>query len=221
MNHARSNSFSPRIVPREALSGHFYKFASSLPTRTILKSTRKKDSFLDLTGGLDQLKEMIAANYVPLSGKADIAASAFVEQIPQFRKERSDESWVLVLITIHGEDNAKITLDISWVNILLSVSDDGSVSIPVQTAYMYQGSYSVDGLELILNAQRYSEKYRKVDTRAFQFLLTTPALEAPSQLLREWLFEPDHPCESESNPSKYANRRRQSLYTLLQLRMGH
>jgi len=79
---AQTNFFLPKTLAREKLPNHFYKFASSLPTRTIFKSTRKRDFFLDLTGDLNQFKELIAANYVPLSGKADYAASAFVEQIP-------------------------------------------------------------------------------------------------------------------------------------------
>ncbi|KAK3822983.1 MAG: hypothetical protein J3Q66DRAFT_136924 [Benniella sp.] len=218
-NRAQSNFFLPKTLAREKLPDHFYKFASSLPTRTILKSTRKRDFFLDLTGDLNQFKEVITANYVPLSGKADDAASAFVEQIPQSLDTQSDESWALVLITIHGGDNDQIAFDISWINVLLSF-DNGSVIIPEQTAYMSQGSYKVETDQLVRNADLLADLFSTIEVAEFEDELSTPEPEAPGQLLNDWLLGSDHTWESESLPLIYTNRRRQNLYPLLQLRVG-
>ncbi|KAF9364267.1 hypothetical protein BGX34_002029 [Mortierella sp. NVP85] len=216
---AQSNLFVPNTLAREELPNHFYKFASSLPTRTIFKSTRKRDFFLDLTGDLNQFKETIATNYVPLSGKADYAASAFVEQIPRRLDTQSDESWVLVLITIHGGDNDEISFDISWINVLLS-SDNGSVIIPEQTAYMSQGSYKVETDVLVDNANLLADLFSTIEVAEFEEELSTSEPEASSQLLNDWLLGSDHTWESESLPSTYTNRHRQRLYPLLQLRVG-
>jgi hypothetical protein len=216
---AQSSSFLPKTLARDKLPDHFYKFASSLPTHTLLKSTRKRDFFLDLTGDLEQFEEAITANYVPLSGKADYAASEFLEQIPQRLDTQSDESWVLVLITIHGGDNNKIAIDISWINVLLSF-DSGSVIVPMQTAYMSQGSYDVVADELVNNAKLLADLFPTIDVETFEDELSTPEPEAPGQLLDDWLLGSDHTWESESLPSIYTNRRRQSLYPLLRQRVG-
>jgi hypothetical protein len=141
-------------------------------------------------------------------------------RFPQRLDTQSDESWVLVLITIHGGDDNKIAFDISWINVLLSFDANGSVIIPEQTAYMSQGSYNVETDKLVDNADLLADLFPTIEVAEFEDELSTPEPEAPGQLLNDWLLGSDHTWESESLPSLYTNRRRQSLYPLLQLRVG-
>ncbi|KAK3806736.1 MAG: hypothetical protein J3Q66DRAFT_375062 [Benniella sp.] len=80
--YSRQSNFHPKqhgLYTSEDDFGLFLSKFSSLRAFGLKRSEYE----IDLEGGLDQLKEAIAATYIPPSGNADEAASAFVNQIPQ------------------------------------------------------------------------------------------------------------------------------------------
>jgi hypothetical protein len=170
-------------------------------------------STLHLTGDLDQFKEQISANYIPLSGKADVAASAFVEQIPESTEQESSGAWTLVLVTIYGDESDTISVDISSIEVQVSVNGDGSVSLQKQTAQLNQHVVQVNRSFFVNYADTLSSRIPKESIETFKDELTTPNSKDRSQLLKDWLFGSNHACKSESPLA----HRRQRLYPLLQL----
>lgn len=169
-----------------------------------------------LTGDFGQFEEEIAANYLPISGKANVAASAFVEQIPRYEKEALSGTWTLVLITVHGGEDNKITLDFSSVNVGLTIDSDDVVVIDRQNTRLYQTVFQASTLDFVTEAQRFAEEYPKFDVVDLVDDLSTP----DSENLNQLLDASGHACETMPQPSKYAHRR-QTLYRWSQLRMDY
>jgi hypothetical protein len=174
---------------------------------------------LKLTGGRNRLKEQIATVYVPLAGgmKADVAAAAFVEQIPESTKKTFSGTWTLVLMTIHGGDDNKVSVDLSSMELKISVNDNGLVTVPDQEVTIAQGPFQVSAEVLERESTFYSSYYPRVDVKTLLDTLTTPKSKSSDHFLDAWFSEPDHSCETKFQSSKYAHR--QSLYRMSQLRM--
>ncbi|KAF9364278.1 hypothetical protein BGX34_002040 [Mortierella sp. NVP85] len=210
---SKQSNFRPKeqgfdVTPREYQA--FVQKAVSFPG-FVLALTNPRD--LKLKGGLDQFREEILANYIPISGKAEVVASAFVEQIPESTEPESSGTWTLVLVTIFGEELHQVYADISSIEVEVSVNDDGSVSLQEQTARLTQQTVQVNPRFLIDNADTLSNRIPTENIETFKDELTTPNSEGRSQLLKDWLFGSNYACKSES-PLVH---RRQRLYPLLQL----
>ncbi|KAK3806835.1 MAG: hypothetical protein J3Q66DRAFT_445374 [Benniella sp.] len=151
---------------------------------------------LKLTGGRNRHKEQIATVHVPFAGgmKADVAAAAFVEQIPKSTKKIFSGTWTLVLITIHGSDDNKVSVDLST-----------------------HGPFQVSAEVLERESTLYGLYYPKVDVKTLLDTLTTPKSKSSDYFLDAWISESDHSCETKFQSSKYAHH--QSLYRMSQLRM--
>ena len=212
---SKQTDFKPKEQGLDATAWEYQAFFQKLTKFPGFEQLYNNLHYLELTGKLDQLKEQISAYYVPLSGKADAAASAFVEQIPESTKPGSSGTWTLVLITIHGEEDNTISVDLSSVDVKIVVKDDGSVSLKrKQTAKLYQTVVQIDSKYLIANADKLARFTPTEDVETFKEDLTTPSSNDRNKLLKDWLFGSNHACEFESLQSKYVHRR---LYPSLQL----
>ncbi|KAK3806753.1 MAG: hypothetical protein J3Q66DRAFT_375077 [Benniella sp.] len=168
--------------------------------------------------GLNHLKDDIAKVYVPPSGKADVAASAFVAQVPRSTDRTLGGPWRIVLITIHGGESNKIILDISSLALMVSVSRLGKVSLIEQGAFINQTTYELDTRTLVEDSLKFVKELSVVNVTTFTDIFSTPKPKSTKSLLDTSLFESDHACKEESILSKYAHCR-QTLYPLSQLRM--
>ncbi|KAK3806737.1 MAG: hypothetical protein J3Q66DRAFT_375063 [Benniella sp.] len=202
MEHAYKETYDQYLEFKEA----FTTFEDFLP-----KGCKRQP--LKLTGERDQLKKQIADNYVSPSGDSDVAASAFVLQIPQIENSNLSGTWRLVLITVHGDEDYKISLDFAWIDVKLSIKPPGFVTIEPQDTRLYQTTFEADALAFTVKAEYYAEKYPKFRVVNFLQDLSTPSTDA-------WLSGSGHACETKPQPPKYAHRR-QTLYPLSQLRMDY
>ncbi|KAK3822997.1 MAG: hypothetical protein J3Q66DRAFT_137110 [Benniella sp.] len=210
---SKQSGFRPKEQGLYATPEKYQAFLQKAGTFPGFVSTQRNTRDLRLTGDLDQFKEQISANYIPISGKADIEASAFVEQIPESTESEWSGAWTLVLVTIYGEEYNTIYVDISSIEVEVSVHGDGSVSLREQTAKLTQETLRVNADFFVHYAETLAGKIQKEDIATFKDELTTPNSEGRSQLLKDWLFGSNHACKSEF-PLVH---RRQRLYPLLQL----
>ncbi|KAF9366784.1 hypothetical protein BGX34_007558 [Mortierella sp. NVP85] len=195
-----------KLVEYEFIIGFFRPF--------VFKS--KQNPVLKLEGGPIQLKEAIAAAYSPISGKADVVAAAFVDQIPSSADQSLSGIWDLAVITIHAEEDNKITLDMSTLEIGILVDNDGSVLIPPQDAGLFQVTHELDPEHLLEDIADFFDDLSKVDAETFADNFSTPNPEGSNPSLAALLFGSDHSCEDKPMPFKYTHRR-QRLYRLSRL----
>ena len=156
----------------------------------------------------NQLKETLALIYSFLDNP-DAVASALVELIPRSIDRGFSRYWAPFLIIIHGEENNKVKLDIIYISVEIDVDDGGLVFIPRQSVFAQMDHYKVEHKTLLDHQDDIIQPHRfnLVNITTAVDFLTTP--KPANQLLDAWLFE-----------SKFAHRR-QSLYTLEQLRMSY
>ncbi|KAK3822998.1 MAG: hypothetical protein J3Q66DRAFT_366212 [Benniella sp.] len=210
---SKQSGFRPKEQGLRTTLREFQAFHQKIVMFPGFMLTQRPYSNLDLTGDLDQFKEQISANYVSIMGKADVAATAFVEQIPESAEPESSGTWTLVLVTIYDDESNNIFVDIASIEVEVSVNGDGSVSLRAQIAKLNQSTVQVITGVLIANADRFGSAIQTKKIETFKDELTTANSEVRSQLLKDWLFGSNHACKSEF-PLVH---RRQRLYPLLQL----
>jgi hypothetical protein len=210
---AKQQKFQPKADGVYKNDKQYLDFLDSVKNFRSFAPRKDNNVLLELTGGLDQLKEAITAGYVPLSGRSDAVASAFVEQIPSSSDPSLSGYWDLILMTIHGAEDNKITFELSELQVLISVNDAGSVSIPPQESLIYRDVFVVDPDYLPEDALPFLNDLSVVNATTFVDLFTSKS-ERRSLSLDAWFLGSDHPCEEKATPSKYAQHR-QMLYRML------
>ncbi|KAF9366783.1 hypothetical protein BGX34_007557 [Mortierella sp. NVP85] len=215
---AKQQKFQPKADGVYKNDKQYLDFLDSVKNFRSFAPRKDNNVLLELTG-LDQLKEAITTAYVPLSGMSDAVASAFVEQIPSSSDPALSGYWDLILITIHGAEDNKITFELSELQVLITVNDAGSVSIPPQESLIYRDVFVVDPGYLPEDALPFLNHLSVVSATTFVDLFTSKS-ERRNPSPDAWFWGSDHACEGKATPSKSAHRR-QRLYTLSQLRMDH
>ncbi|KAF9344919.1 hypothetical protein BGX34_005207 [Mortierella sp. NVP85] len=193
--------------------------------------------YVRVGGSRDQFKKSIAAVFNPRIVRADIAASALVDQIPQLTEWKFNGHWHLELFTIHAEgeiptetnddgeeeeeDTYKVTLEWTTLRDLrIFVHSDGSVTFPVsENATLHQRFYTVNVRELKENARQYADHFGWSTVENFVDQLTTPKSKN-HRVLDDWCSGPDDVCERETQAPKCEHPHCQSSYRLPQIRMG-
>lgn len=209
---AKQTGFRPKEHGLYTTNSSFLAFKTDVNDFEYFRPMGSQVLRMELTGGPDGLEKEIASRYFPITrigrtppSRANIVASAFVEQIPSSADQALSGSWALALVALHGEDDNYTRLDISWVNIQIVVNDDGSVAIPPQVAFLSEESFEVMAGGLIDNAEFFAKVYPKADVKTVLDSLTTPRPKGGDA-------GSDHSVE-------HANR--QSLYRLSELIMNH
>jgi len=207
---AQSSNFNPKENGLEVSSEayeNFFKKVSTFPGSVL---TLQQSPQLDLTGDLEQFKKQIAENYSPLSDDAEDVAAAFIEQISKPTSEGASGTWLLGLITIHGEEySERITFDLSSIEVAVTVGAKGAIKVEKQTARLQQSSFTLNSQFIVSYADTLAQRISTIDINTYEDALTTSA--SNDDELNAWL------C---GFPSKSVSRR-QRLYSLSQLRMDY
>jgi len=217
-NFSKEAAFEPKVDGLTIHAQQFFGFATLIKSCPVFQwRSNAYDPELHLTGDLNQLKEAIAAKYVPISIKADAVAAALVDQIP---KSGTPSVFLssMILITIHGGNNNEITLDTAQLQLMIDYSSKSAV-IPAQVAHLFQETYKILDGYFHADPESYAKMYPKVDVKTLTDHLTTPKSKGTNQLPDVWFSGTDHTCETKPEPSKYTHRQR--LYRLSQLRMDY
>ncbi|KAF9364279.1 hypothetical protein BGX34_002041 [Mortierella sp. NVP85] len=195
---SKQSNFRPKEQGLDATHRNYETFLEKTARFPGFEVMRRETRYLELTGDLEQFKEEILANYIPTLGKVEVVASAFVEQIPESAEPESSGDWTLVLVTIYGHESNRVFVDISSIDIEVSVNGDGSVSLQKQTARMTQHIVQVISHFFIANADMLSHRLPTENIETFKDEFTTPNSRGHSQLLKDWLFGSNYACKSES-----------------------
>jgi hypothetical protein len=85
------------------------------------------------------------------------------------------EYWILVLITVHGGADNKISLDYSFIDFDLEINEStGLVATRRQDTRLYQRTFQADIGGFITSAKQFSEEYPKVGVTDLLDDLSTP-----------------------------------------------
>ncbi|KAK3806735.1 MAG: hypothetical protein J3Q66DRAFT_375061 [Benniella sp.] len=178
-------NFRPKEHGYNETRDQYYAFERAVPTFEYFVEKSRRLGVLKLTGDLGQFQDAIADNYEPITGKADVtasavAASAFAEQIPQYVDPALSGSWnplrslFLVLITVHGGEDNKIGVDISAINVHIDIDEStGLVAIKEQIANLRQDTFQLDPYGFVTFTERFS-MYQKVSVANILDDLSTP-----------------------------------------------
>ena len=170
--YSRQSNFHPKQHGLYTSEDDFAIFLSKFISLRAFDFKRSEYE-IELEGGLGQLKEAIAASYIPPSGNADEAASAFVNQIPQSADPHLYGTWNLVLITLHGGVDYNITLDIAILDLTIVVNAAGLVWVPAQYAVFSRYTNQVNSQYLLEDSTPLLDQLSVVRVKTFEDIFTT------------------------------------------------
>ncbi|KAF9940482.1 hypothetical protein BGZ65_006861 [Modicella reniformis] len=169
---ADENNFKPKEHGVKETSEAYRGFNTKVNTFPGLTLKERNDEPLRFTGDREQFKEEVTAYYKSLAGKSNVAAAAFVDQIPKSSDGGPLGTRELVLVSIYSDERNTVVLDISTINVRLS-ERDGAIEVDPQNTVLDQIILSVNQNVLVANAETLASKLPSIDVKTLLDELST------------------------------------------------